>query len=51
LERDDYRVTIEGLECNEHCDEETVKKFKRFCKNADDKSINLKKPYFYSWWD
>jgi hypothetical protein len=51
LKRNDYRVTIEGLECRVLCDEETIKSFKILCRNADSKSIDLKKPLLYSWWD
>ena len=46
--RDDYRITIEGIESDEKCkDPETVEEFIALCRFADE--FNLNTPY--AWWD
>lgn len=49
-ERDDYRVTIEGLEMVAESEEE-IDAFYDFCRHASDLSVNKKKLHAYSWWD
>jgi hypothetical protein len=48
-ERDDYRVTIEGIHYEGTISEELRKDFKDLCKGADEKVIGKKK--LFCWWD
>ena len=47
-ERDDYRVTIEGLNCHENTTKELKTQFTEFCNDADEFQIT---PFLRSWWD
>lgn len=47
--RDDYRITLEGIECHESCDAKTMREFIELCRFADELSMNDE--YMYAWWD
>ena len=48
-ERDDYRVSIEGLEYNGEVTKEQLIAFTKFCKHADD--FIVEDDNLYAWWD
>ena len=48
-DRDDYRITLEGIECYESCDTKTIRDFIELCRFADELSVN--DGCMYAWWD
>lgn len=48
-DRDDYRITLEGIECYEPCDVKTIRDFIELCRFADELSVNDE--CMYAWWD
>ena len=47
IDRDDYRVTLEGIESDERMDYETMVDFVELCRLADDFCLDTP----YAWWD
>ena len=47
--RDDYRVSIEGLEYAGDCSRELIVDFVKLCKSADE--LDVETDYLRSWWD
>jgi len=50
-ERDDYRVSIEGLEYMGHLTTELAVDFTNLCRDADDFSVDTQQGFLYCWYD
>jgi hypothetical protein len=49
--RDDYRVSIEGLQYTGELTNELIADFSDLCRDADDFTIDIDTNTLYSWWD